>query len=111
MEDTLSAQKQYERAIQSGLHTVSISEATMNDFDATWGQLDARMKMVPGKDVLSALNTHLQTKYKVALSVNALVGAFNQSEVPAPLAALLMKLEEMRTAEIPDQPTLSFEEI
>lgn len=81
----------------------------MNDFDGKWGKLETRMLLVPGKEVLSELNKHLQSEYRISLSVNAIVGTFNASEVPRPLAELLLKIEEMRCAGVPEQPTLAFE--
>ena len=106
----VAARQQFERAIQSGLHAVTISEAAMNEFDEKWGRLDARMRLVPGKEVLSALNAYLKSSLKLALSANALVESFAPIEIPPSLIALLHKLDEMRKTEIPEQPSLSFEE-
>jgi hypothetical protein len=69
----VASRQQFERTIQSGLHSVTISEAAMNEFDGKWGRIDARMKLVPGKEVLSALNGYLQNTLKTAFSANALV--------------------------------------
>ena len=107
----VAARQQFERAIQSGLHAVTISEAAMNEFDEKWGRFDARMRLVPGKEVLSALNTYLQSSLKLALSANALVESFARSEIPPSLIALLHTLDEMRKTEIPEQPSLSLEEV
>jgi energy-coupling factor transporter ATP-binding protein EcfA2 len=105
----VAARQQYERTIQSGLHAVTISEAAMNDFDSKWGQVDLRMRLVPGKELLSALNSYLQESFKIALSAIAIVDSFTPQEVPPPLVQLLEKLDGLGKAEIPEQPSLSFE--
>jgi hypothetical protein len=105
----VASRQRFEWTIQSGLHAVSISEVAMNDFDAKWGCLEARMKLVPGKEVLSVVNEYLQSNLKFSLSPMALIEASMRSEVPASLVELLNKLDEMRTAVIPEQATLTFE--
>lgn len=54
------------------------------------------MKIVPGKEVFSALNAHLQLKCKIALSPIFGVESFSRGEISPQLAALLCKLGEIR---------------
>jgi energy-coupling factor transporter ATP-binding protein EcfA2 len=105
----VAARQLFERAAQSGLHPVSISEEAMDEFDAKWGQVGTRMRLVPGKELLSALNAYLQNSLKIAVSASALADSFGRDEMPPPLLELLHKLDEMRSAEIPEQPSLPFE--
>jgi energy-coupling factor transporter ATP-binding protein EcfA2 len=106
----LASRTQFERASQSGLHLATISEATMNDFDAKWGVLESRLRLVPGKEMMSALNDYLQSTLKIAFSTTALVDSFNKQDVSPFLSTVLFKLDDMRRVEIPDQAVLSFEE-
>ena len=105
----VGSRQQFERTIQSGLHSVTISEATMNDFDEKWGRVATRMCLVPGKEVLSALNAYLQSSLKMALSTSSLVESFTRNEIAPSLTGLLGKLDEMRTAEAPDEFPHPFE--
>ena len=105
----VAARQQFERTVQSGLHSVTISETAMNEFDQKWGRIDTRMRLVPGKELLSALNGYLQDSLKTAVSANALVEAFTRSDIAQPLIELLEKLDEMRRTEIPEQSPLPFE--
>ncbi len=80
----------------------------MNEFDKKWESVENRMKIVPGKEVLSALNAHLQLKYKIALSPIFVVASFLRGEISPQIAALLCKLDEIRKEETPDQAALEF---
>lgn len=104
----VSARQQFERDSRSGLHAVSISEAAMNEFDKKWQSVENRMKIVPGKELISALNAHLQSKYKIALSPIFIVESFQRNEVSQQVADLLHKLDEIRKEDAPDQPSLEF---
>lgn len=104
----VSSRQQFERDSRSGLHAVTISEAAMNEFDKKWESVENRMKIVPGKEVFSALNAHLQLKYKIALSPTFVVESFQRNEVSQEVADLLQKLDEIRKEDAPDQPSLEF---
>jgi hypothetical protein len=80
----------------------------MNEFDQKWASPEGRMAMVPGKEIFSALNSHLQQAHRIALSPIVVVGCFLRDEVCPQLLALLLKLDELRTAEVPEQPSLEF---
>jgi len=105
----VASREQFERASRSGAHLVTISEAAMNDFDQKWGCVDSRMRLVPGKEVFTELNGYLQSSYKISLSANFVAALFMREDVWPPLANLLHKLDEMRNAEILDQPSIPFE--
>ena len=80
----------------------------MNEFDKKWESVEDRMKIVPGKDVFSALNVHLQSKYKIALSPIFVVESFSRDEVSPQISDLLHKLEEIRKEDAPEQPSFEF---
>jgi hypothetical protein len=104
----VSARQQFERMARSPLDAVTISEAAMNEFDQRWESTEGRMKMVPGKELFSALNEHLQLTYKIALSPLLIVESFSRSEVCPQLVDLLRRLDDLRKEEAPDQPSLDF---
>ena len=56
------------------------------------------MEIVPGKKLLALLNQYLQSNYKIALSSQAIVTAFNQSDVPEEMVELLQNIERFRIA-------------
>lgn len=104
----VASRQQFERDVRSGLHAVTISEAAMNEFDKKWESVENRMKVVPGKEVFSALNAHLQSKYKIALSPIFVVESFLREEISTQIVSLLQKLDEIRREDAPDQAALEF---
>jgi energy-coupling factor transporter ATP-binding protein EcfA2 len=104
----VSARQQFDRTERPQLHSVTISEEAMNNFDRRWENFESRMLIVPGKETLSALNAHLQDSHKIALSPNFIVELFQQNEIPAEVTALLNQLETIRKANVPDQSVLEF---
>ncbi|HEY1719567.1 MAG TPA: ATP-binding protein [Verrucomicrobiae bacterium] len=104
----VSARQQFERDSRSTLHAATISETAMNEFDKKWESVEDRMKIVPGKEVFSALNAHLQTKYKIALSPRFVVESFLRDEVSPQIVTLLQKINEIRKEDAPDQDLLEF---
>jgi hypothetical protein len=95
--------QQFERDSRSGLHTVTISESAMNEFDKKWESVENRMKIVPGKEIFSALNAYLQPKYKIALNPIFVAESFSRDEISPQIAGLLYKLDEIRKEEASDQ--------
>jgi hypothetical protein len=104
----VSARQQFERDSRTTLNPVTISEAAMNEFDQKWSTVELRMKIVPGKEVFSALNTYLQAKYKISLNPIFVVENFLREEISSPVAELLNKLDEIRKEDAPDQTSLEF---
>ncbi len=59
---------------------------------ATWPQLDDRIGLVPGKELLSALNRVLQP-HGFALSIQSLVNSMLPSDIPRELSGFLERVE------------------
>ena len=68
----------------------------MNEFDAKWRVFDERMKIVPGKELFSRLNRHLQDAYGISVSSNLVIESFGKRDICSKLATLLGRLNEMR---------------
>jgi predicted ATP-dependent endonuclease of OLD family len=87
---------------QPGLDEATITAQLAKDFEAEWSDFEKRMRLVPGKDMLAALNTHLQNQYGITLTRQAILDSFGQAEVPLEMAALIEKLQAFRTTEPAD---------
>lgn len=80
----------------------------MNEFDKKWESVEERMKIVPGKEIFSALNAYLQSKYKVSLTPRFVVESFLREEISPQVVSLLQKIDAIRKEEAPDQTALEF---
>ena len=71
------------------------SEA-LEKFNNKWENLDSRMTIVSGKDVLRKFRNECQERLRITLTDMRIVEAFKRDEVPSDLVQLLTQLEEFR---------------
>ncbi len=83
----------------SGLDQATISAEAIRWFDQQWQDLDRRLLIVPGKDVLRQLRQCVKEQYSVTLTDHRLVSAFRRKDIPTDLLDLLAKLEQLRVTE------------
>ena len=96
----ISVRGKYLGAEDRGLDPVTINRRLLEDFDKVWPDLERRLELVPGKDLLSALNTYLQDKYAITLTSTSIMGAMRKDEIPNGMLTLLEKLEQFRRAPV-----------
>jgi hypothetical protein len=56
-----------------------------------------RLKIIPGKEALSAINAELQARFQVSLTSTSIVEAMSIAEVPGEMKLLLSDLAEFST--------------
>jgi energy-coupling factor transporter ATP-binding protein EcfA2 len=79
-----------------GLDQATISTETLQAFEDDWSNLDRRMQIVDGGDVLRILRDVVQKRWKVSLTDAGIIDQFTPEEVPRDLKDLLTGLEEFR---------------
>lgn len=102
MAQFLATRKSHQRGISPKLDDTTLTEQALNDFDASWRSLPARLKMVPGKEVLSALNAELQQAHSISLTANQIIDAFEPDEVPEEMKTIILGLEVFRKNQAED---------
>ena len=70
----------------------------MNSLESRWANIDTRMSLVPGKDVLSRFRQRIQDLHGVTLTDARIVDSMNLGDIPADMVALLTELDGFRTA-------------
>jgi AAA domain, putative AbiEii toxin, Type IV TA system len=93
----------YEKARNPGYDPATISSRLLSEFDQLWTNFSERIVIVPGKSVLSLLNKSLQDQYKVTLTVNVIVRAFETSDIQTEIKRLIDELERFRMGEKDDE--------
>lgn len=96
----LSKRMEYERSKHSGLDNATINQRLLEEFDSIWSDLSSRMKIVPGKEVLSNLNNYLQEKYIVTLSPGAIIADMKPDEVSSEICLLMKQLDSFRAKSV-----------
>lgn len=74
----------------------TITLETINRFESKWGNINTRMEIVPGKQVLKQLRDEIQSKYGVSLTDFRIIDEFKRTEIPYDLCDLIKLLEEYR---------------
>jgi len=97
-----SRRRQYLRAANPHLDPATLDQRMLEDFEKVWQGLEGRLRVVPGKDLLAALNRHLQETYSVTVTPSTIVNAMNRDDVPESMLSLVSRLEDFRRAPVPD---------
>jgi hypothetical protein len=96
MSQYLARSRQFAKSATPAVDDTTLMERAMNEFEAEWTDFSKRMKLVPGKEVLGALNSRLQEMLGINLSPNQIVEAFGIDEIPAEMSSIIKELESFR---------------
>lgn len=75
----------------------TITSETIEWFEAMWSDIDSRMKIVPGKTVLSDYRTYVQEEFSVSVTDYSIIDEFDRGDIPADLRTLVNELENFAT--------------
>lgn len=81
---------------KTGKDAATITMETIRWFDKRWKELDRRMEIVPGKQILRMLRDEVQKLYCVNLTDIRIIDEFTGKEVPDDIATLIENLEAFR---------------
>lgn len=90
----LKRQEPYVRSLDRSLDPSTVTSRLLAEFDAIWNGLDSRLNIVPGKELLSKLNTYLQKTYKVTVTPNLIIMAMTESDIPSEIKMIIESLDE-----------------
>ncbi len=74
-------------------HAVTVSEHYMQVFDRLWADADWALYACPAKDILSLVNSGLQSAGYSAVSARGLSSRIRSTEVPAEMRDFILKIE------------------
>lgn len=89
MSQYLASRRLFERKNSPGQHEATINQSALEEFEDCWNSADSRLRIIPGKEAMSALNQHLQEKYGVSVTPTAIVDAMKVDEIPADIKQLV----------------------
>lgn len=85
----------------SKIDNATITAQTISEFETKWGQLETRMEIVPGKEVLKRVREICQNEYAVNLTENRIIDEISKIEMPSCLIQLINRLDTYRKNESP----------
>lgn len=81
---------------KTGKDPATITTETIDDFNKKWTDINSRMEIVPGKEILRLLREEVQLLYSINLTDFRIIDEFKVDEVPKDLFDLLYFMEEFR---------------
>jgi predicted ATPase len=88
--------KRWEYFKPTGKDLADVNREAMASFNEQWNDLDRRLEIVPGKEVLRDLRTRMQTKFGVSLTDARIVEAMHRDEIPNDMQELLREIDQFR---------------
>ena len=96
----IAERRRFERIYSPQSHEATVNELALNEFEECWADSNSRLKVIPGKDAISALNQHLQDTYGVSITPTAIIDAMNVNEVPTEMRELIEDISRFREPEL-----------
>jgi len=93
---------EYLRKIGDKRDPATVNEETGIWLETQWATLDGRMRIAPGKDLLSSIRDWAQKKFGVTLTTNSIVRKMSHDDLPPDLKAILQELDDFRRAKPKD---------
>jgi hypothetical protein len=78
----------------------TITEQLMVEYEEMWNNIEHRLLMVPGKEIIGKLNTYLQEKYGINISSRLIVDSFLREEVPEEMIELISLINKFANQKI-----------
>jgi len=95
----LEYRRQFVRRNSPGTAAPTIDTPALVEFDQAWQTLEGRLRLVPGKEVLSRLNSILQEEYGIALTQHMIVDSFTKAEMDAELIQLMKEIRDFSVSD------------
>lgn len=85
--------KKYKRQDGVKAHEATLIAEAIKEFESRWKRPAERLKIIPGKQAFTHLNTVLQDRYKVSVTPLGTVEVMRADEVPASMVQLISSVE------------------
>jgi len=94
----LKRQHPFAKSLNRSLDDSTVTTELLAAFDEKWKDLNSRLNMVPGKEVLSRMNAHLQETCGVTVTPTFIIEAMQESEVATEMKAMITSLNDFAQA-------------
>jgi hypothetical protein len=90
----LAMRRHFEKKHRPEIDETTSNEAALVELEKLWATDDERLRILPGKEVLSAINQGLQDRYGISLTATAIVDSMNSEEIPDDMRQLIELLAD-----------------
>jgi energy-coupling factor transporter ATP-binding protein EcfA2 len=77
--------------------SAQITTETIQQFEVRWADLNQRVEIVPGKEVLGAFREYVHEAYGITLTDYRIINEFKREEIPADMKQLISNLDVFRS--------------
>jgi energy-coupling factor transporter ATP-binding protein EcfA2 len=91
----LSKRKLFEKQVSPHIDDATLNTKIMNELESNWEDFDNRMKLVPGKEVLSKLFSYILNKYSLSLTPSLIIRSFSKSDIPEGIKRIIENIEKL----------------
>lgn len=98
----IAERKQFEKGNNPKLSEASVNAAALQDFESRWKDEESRLRVIPGKEALAALNQEAQATYSVSITPLAIIDAMAMDDVPEEMKSLVAMLKALSSDELPE---------
>jgi len=92
----------FQKRTVPGVDPATVTGTFSREFEGKWGRPDARVAMVPGKEVLARVNHALQDACGLTLTDALIANQMRRASVPSDFLSLLEMLDEFGRLSTPD---------
>lgn len=85
----LSRHRDFERANSPRLDSAKVDEEELSKIDQLWNDPKERLRLIGGKEALTEINKHTQSKYGVGITATAIIDAMHVGEIPEEMKDLV----------------------
>ena len=85
---------------KSGKATATAAKEITRQFDARWSSLEGRIELVPGKEVLSRLNTRLRRDCDAEVSRARLIASMTLDDYPSEIRRIVRQLNRLAERQV-----------
>lgn len=89
--------RRHDHVDRKGQDKSRVYKDVLAPFESRWANLETRMALVPGKEVLRAFRQRVQDLYGVTLTDSRIAESITREDIPADMRQLLVSLETFRT--------------
>ncbi|WP_420601853.1 ATP-dependent nuclease [Flagellimonas sp.] len=90
----------YEKSLNPKIDESTITEKILKEFDTLWEDIRLRLSAIPGKEMLSSLNSYLQDNYSITITHANIISSMSRKDIPEEIVELIAKIDQFRKEKV-----------
>lgn len=82
----------------TGVDLATVAASLLKDFDESWNDLNIRLALVPGKDLLSKLNDYIQERWGISITSSLIISCMKSTDIDYDLMNFFKELDDFKSS-------------